>query len=194
MREYRNIVIRISDVSLWWPYCWKCMHTKECAARCCTQLSVIFTDGVVILEIWSSSLHRKIARALAVKRIPQNLTNDKSTLFPVMAWRWPTSILPYVITRPQWVNSLWPNDAIWWQISRSTLVQVMACCLTAPSHYLNQWWLITSVVERHSSKASSQEITQPSITEIIWKIKYLKFHSNFPGANELKMIKPCVYL
>ena len=23
------------------------------------------------------------------------------------------------------------------------------------------------------------------ITEIIWKIKYLKFHSNFPGANEL---------
>ena len=25
---------------------------------------------------------------------------------------------------------------------------------------------------------------QPSITEIIWKIKYLRFHSNFPGANE----------
>ena len=35
-------------------------------------------------------------------------------------------------------------------------------------------------------RASSQEIiTQPSITEIIWKIKYLKFHSNSPGANEL---------
>ena len=32
----------------------------------------------------------------------------------------------------------------------------------------------------------SQEIPQPSITEIIWKIKDLKFHSNFPGANELK--------
>ena len=26
---------------------------------------------------------------------------------------------------------------------------------------------------------------QLSITEIIWKIKYLKFHSNLPGANEL---------
>ena len=34
-------------------------------------------------------------------------------------------------------------------------------------------------------RASSQEIPQPSITEIIWKIKYLKFHSNLPGANEL---------
>ena len=34
-------------------------------------------------------------------------------------------------------------------------------------------------------RASSQEIPQPSIIEIICKIKYLKFHSNFPGANEL---------
>ena len=30
-------------------------------------------------------------------------------------------------------NSLWPGDAIWRQGSRSTLVQVMACCLTAPT-------------------------------------------------------------
>ena len=39
-------------------------------------------------------------------------------------------------------NPLWPNDAIWRQGSRSTLVQLMACCLTAPRHYLNQCWLI----------------------------------------------------
>ena len=35
-------------------------------------------------------------------------------------------------------NSLWLCDAIWWHRSWSILVQVMACCLTAPSHYLNQ--------------------------------------------------------
>ena len=34
-------------------------------------------------------------------------------------------------------NSLWPNDGIWRQRSGSTLAQVMACCLTVPSHYLN---------------------------------------------------------
>ena len=34
-------------------------------------------------------------------------------------------------------------------------------------------------------RASSQEIPRPSITDIIRKIKYLKFHSNFPGVNEL---------
>ena len=32
----------------------------------------------------------------------------------------------------------------------------------------------------------SQEIPQPSITKTSLKIVYLKFHSNLPGANELK--------
>ena len=49
-------------------------------------------------------------------------------------------------------NSLGPSDAMWWQRSGSTLAQVMACCLTPPSHYLNQCWLIISKVEWHSSK------------------------------------------
>ena len=43
-------------------------------------------------------------------------------------------------------NSLRPSDVIWWQRSGSTLAQVMACGLTAPSHYLNQCWLIISKV------------------------------------------------
>ena len=34
--------------------------------------------------------------------------------------------------------------------SGSTLAQVMACCLMAPSHYLNQYWLIISKVLWHS--------------------------------------------
>ena len=46
-----------------------------------------------------------------------------------------------------YINSLWPSDAIWRQGSRSTLVQVMACCLTAPSHCLNQSWLIITKVQ-----------------------------------------------
>ena len=45
-------------------------------------------------------------------------------------------------------NALWPSDGIWRHRSGSTLAQVMACCPTAPSHYLrdNQirsgesWW------------------------------------------------------
>ena len=55
----------------------------------------------------------------------------------------------YAIVR---INSLGPSDAIWRWRSWSTLVQVMACCLTAPSHYLNQCWLIISKVLWHSSE------------------------------------------
>ena len=49
-----------------------------------------------------------------------------------------------------WFNSLGPSDAIWWCRSVSKLSQVMACCLTAPSHYLNQCWLIISKLHWHS--------------------------------------------
>ena len=52
----------------------------------------------------------------------------------------------------QYLNSLGPSDAIWRWRSWSTLVQVMAYCLTAPSHYLNQCWLIISKVLWHSSE------------------------------------------
>ena len=50
------------------------------------------------------------------------------------------------------INSLWPGDAPWRHGTRSTLAQVMACCLTAPSHYLNQCWLIVSEVPWDSSQ------------------------------------------
>ena len=51
----------------------------------------------------------------------------------------------------QCFNSLRPSDAIWRHRSGSRLAQAMACCLTAPSHYLNQCWLIISKVYLHSS-------------------------------------------
>ena len=54
----------------------------------------------------------------------------------------------------RWVNSLWPSDAIWRHRSGSTLALVMACCLKAPSHYLNQCWLIVSKVQWHSSEGN----------------------------------------
>ena len=43
-------------------------------------------------------------------------------------------------------NSLWPSYAILRLESGSTLAQVMACCLTTPSLYLNLYWLLISEV------------------------------------------------
>ena len=53
-----------------------------------------------------------------------------------------------------WVNSLLPSDVIWQHRFGTTLVQVMACCLTAPSHYLNQFWLTISEVLWHSPEGN----------------------------------------
>ena len=83
-----------------------------------------------------------------------------------------------------WFNSLWPSDTIWRQRSGSTLAQVMDCCLTAPSHYLNQCWLIISEVQRHSLGQFHKRCLNHQSLKSVWKLR-LKFQSNFPGANEL---------
>ena len=49
-----------------------------------------------------------------------------------------------------WFNSQWPSDAIKCHGTWYTLNRVIACCLTAPSHYLNQSWLIINEVLCHS--------------------------------------------
>ena len=45
------------------------------------------------------------------------------------------------------LNSLWPRYDKWRHRSRSTLAQAMPCWLTAPSHYLDQSWIIISKVQ-----------------------------------------------
>ena len=55
---------------------------------------------------------------------------------------WAPKIIVPIKFRVNAFNSLWPSDTIWRQRVWSTLTQVMDCCLTAPSHYMNrevQW-------------------------------------------------------
>ena len=89
-----------------------------------------------------------ISIKISLEFVPKGPIKNIPALVQIMAWRQPgnkplsesvmTSSLTHIcVTRPQWVNSLWPGDAIWRHRSGSTLAQVMACCLMAPSHYLN---------------------------------------------------------
>ena len=59
-------------------------------------------------------------------------------------------VYPRFMMSLRWINSVWHNDAMCRHRSGSTLVQVMAWCLTAPSHYLSQCWLIISEVQWQS--------------------------------------------
>ena len=123
----------------------------------------------LILQIISVIDGWGISCELVLRWMSLDLIDDKSTLVQVMAWChqatshylnqcWPRSLLPYGFTRPQWVTSIIFKLII--EISRrricygitlrsvplnlinkkSTLVQVMALCHQAPSHYLNQCW------------------------------------------------------
>ena len=90
----------------------------------------------------------------------------------------------------QWINSLWPSEAIWQQSSGSTLAQVMACYLTAPSHYLHQCWKIISKVQPVTFicvQFHKRYLSWQSLKNNL-KITYLKFYSNLPGTNELMSI------
>ena len=46
------------------------------------------------------------------------------------------------------------SDGKWRHRSGSTLLQVMACCLMAASHFLTQCWFINSKVHYHSSEGN----------------------------------------
>ena len=88
------------------------------------------------------------------------------------------------------INSLWPSDAIWRYRSVSTLVQAMACCLTASSHYLNQRWLIIGEVLWHSPEGnftwSAQDI-YPQDIYVSLKITNLRLHPHPQGTDELRV-------
>ena len=76
------------------------------------------------------------------------------------------------------VNTLWPSDATWRHRSGSTLAQVMACCLTAPSHYLNQCWLIINKVQWSSFEGNFLRHTSATINK--------NYHENYIYKISLK--------
>ena len=45
-----------------------------------------------------------------------------------------------------------------WPKARSTLPQIKACCLTSPSQYNNQYWLLINDILWHFSRAMSQRV------------------------------------
>ena len=75
-----------------------------------------------------------------------------------MEWDCHCSTLNYFLDPSVQFIALWPCDVIWWQRSGSVLPQVMAWCRQAPSHYLNQYWLIIYGFCGIHKGTSSQEI------------------------------------
>ena len=76
-----------------------------------------FNFRKVMFKLTSVSVGWVISFEIALRWMPQDFTDDKSTLAQVLAWCrqatshylsqcWPRSLTPYGVTRPQWVNTL----------------------------------------------------------------------------------------
>ena len=76
------------------------------------------------------------------------------------------------------IYSFWSSNAICWYRSGSILAQVMDCCLTAPSHYLNQFWLIINVFCGIHLRAILPEALMNFICDMCSAISQLHF-SNY---------------
>ena len=81
------------------------------------------------------------------------------------------------------INSSSPSAAYMHQWTGSALVQIVACCLMAPSHYLNQCWLISSEVQWHSSEDNfhKQYLIYQS-RKLPWKLPIWKFVQLYQGS------------
>ena len=61
------------------------------------------------------------------------------------------------------ILTVWPSDAIWRHRSAQTLAQVIGCCLTAPSDYLNLCLLIINEILWHSPNGNGKCSTYVSL-------------------------------
>ena len=85
-----------------------------------------------------------------------NVHCDSNTLQIGKFW-WKGMIMNIYIIMIQnfHIHSLWPCDTIWHgNRTWSTSAQVMACCLTAPIHHMNQCWLNIRKVLWHLSESN----------------------------------------
>ena len=92
------------------------------------------------------------------------------------------------------VNSLWPSDIIWQHVSKSTMALVMACCLMAPSHYLNQCWLLICEAMLHlleSNFTASAQVPSNEFEKYAFKISAISLWGQLWWVTSYNYISLC---
>ena len=122
-------------------FSWWCHEVNSLAPgkSGCNFENVVFKLALLICIF--KSFYDNVARW-----IPQDLTDNKSTLVQVMAWChqatshylsqcWPRSVSPYGVTRPQWVKTLarkihwWLEDSLHKRASNAESVSIWLHCI-----------------------------------------------------------------
>ena len=119
-----------------------------------------------------------------------SITDYMAHLFLVMAWcrRWRLmALLGY--NGLSYSSS--PSAPFLRQWIGLTLIQIMTCRHTAPSHYLNQWWVIVNWTLRNKLQwiFFFIKIRIISSTKMHMKISSAKMRSFCPGGDELMNVE-----
>ena len=141
----------------WCPASFRCQdistHDIDYVEWVSTCLTWEWISTTCVMPVWRNQRNCKymflfLLKNLACKELTKLITNRLISLSPITLYGLFIAEVDFLTVT--YINSLRPSDAIWRQRTGSTLAQVMPCYLTAPSHYLNQCWLIISEVQWHS--------------------------------------------
>ena len=152
---YHQSITHIAN-SVSWAEIWEFSKSQ----RDVILTKIIFIDIIRWFNYYSSAKFKLPMTVVLADFIQQ--TNVDPDLCRHMASQW-VNINTCIETWATLLNSLWNSDAIWRHRYRLTLGQVMPCCLTAPSHYLNQCWLLISKVPWHSPESNHTAVAQETI-------------------------------
>ena len=107
-----EMLLKVVMCDVW---CSHCCYNSLVPGRFYWNFGKIIFKLILMIGGWA------IFKKIALRWMSQDRIDDKSTLVQVMAWCrqatshylsqcWPRSVLPYGVTRPQWVNSLVPGS------------------------------------------------------------------------------------
>ena len=192
------VITRVIMTTLgFWPISLSiCLHRRRNLVLCSASASVVLFSSSLIIAGRGCRVHRRLLLwHVDIVRVRWVVVGTSSSFCCLRRWntegeqmwqiQWWVLHAEYEATLLFFFNSLWPSDVIWGHRYWSILAQVMACCLTAPSHYLNQCWLIISMHPWRLSKGNFPRDTPAVNLENQLQFASIKFLSNLPGANEL---------
>ena len=97
-------------------------------------------DAITCITIWPRSCPAVARKRGQVNNISSDTFAHCAAISSVcQGWTFQTSKVRFFLGMI--FNSLWLRDDIYRHTFVSISVQVTACCLTPPSHYINQCWL-----------------------------------------------------
>ena len=166
------------------PYC--CLNWGRVTHMCIGYPTIIGSDNGLSLGLCQTIICSNTGTFLFCplrKNFSKILTKIPTFSFTKMRCKLSSAILSWL----QCVDSLWPSYTVQWNRKGSTPVHVLVCCMTAPSHYLIQCWLITNGFLLHSPTTNFTGRAPEIIHKMSLKITFVRLLPHLSATNVFRI-------